>query len=158
MLARTYLSAEALQISESQKAALIKVLGALERDELSPVQLFFDERDEQTIYPENGFNMGRWGDEDDMVGLGCGTVCCIGGWAEKFDGRPIFSGGVDGEFDVWPAELDELFYPGAYSGFEYDYATITVAQAIRALSNFLTVGQPFWETILTPAGEGEGLG
>jgi hypothetical protein len=60
-----FLSAEALGITESQRDALITVLGMMERGEIT----------------EETFHMAMW----------CGTSCCIGGHASLVGGRNLFA-------------------------------------------------------------------
>jgi len=66
MLARNYLTAEQLKLTDAQHAALIQVLGMLERGEL--VEL--DDARLRRRYEPNGFSMGNW-------------CYCICGWANK---------------------------------------------------------------------------
>src|SRR4051812_17816659 len=59
MLAQNFLSHETLGVTQEEWAALIKVLGMLERGEL--------------VHRKN-FRMDDWD---------CGTAACIGGWADR---------------------------------------------------------------------------
>jgi hypothetical protein len=126
MLAQNFKTPAELGIKSKEFDALFKVLRMLERDELVHVDLTGD-----TIYSPNmpnAFSMTMWKQETD-----CGTVGCIGGWAEKV-------GGV--VFIRYPGALDRLFYPGSdkvSEGYE-----ATPAQAAIALRSYLTTGEPCW--------------
>lgn len=120
MLARSFLSAADLRITEAERDALIKTLHALERDEIPPHQ--FDMR---------------------KVEHGCGTPACLLGWANHFSGGTAFYTKGHSTICVsgWPQALKRLFAIHSYS-LEADAAT--PAQAERALSNYLTTGDPRW--------------
>jgi hypothetical protein len=126
MLARSFLSAADLGISDQWRDALIAVLGKLERDELT--HLHAGDIDGQTDI----FNMVIWYSS----GADCGTVGCIGGWAETI-GQFQFPGEM-------PDDLDNLFYPPD----QYSFDSVTTDQAAAALSNYLTVGSPCWRDVL----------
>lgn len=134
MLAQNFKTASALRITDAEFDALVRVLGALERGELIHVP----DRHETLPFPkgQSSFNMNLWNapsNED------CGTVHCIGGWAEQF-------GGI-----TWglprPIALTALFYPPLKAKVGYD--DITTAQAAIALRNYLTHGEPRWEEALS---------
>lgn len=76
MLARTYLTAAELQISEELRDALIKVHGKLLRGEI----------------PEEQFDMRTVGKP------WCGTPGCLLGWAYAVAGRDVLSGESTGLF------------------------------------------------------------
>lgn len=121
MLAQNFKTADALDISNAELAALIKVLGMLERCELVDV--------EQNTGCNNGFNIGT-------QGKGCGTPACIGGWAATLmdiEQMPY----VDSYM-----KRDDHMLRKLYWGYP-DVAT-TVEAAI-ALRSFLTVGDPRWD-------------
>jgi len=130
MLARSFLSAEDLGIRQDQRDALIKVLHMLERGEL--VHTVFS-RVHHTIFAREthrGFNMTLWVEKHR-----CGTIACIGGWAELVANDSNL-------FDVVVNKLDELFSPPEDE--VTNYASVTVEQASRALSSYLTTGDPRW--------------
>lgn len=127
-------SAGTLGISENILAALLEV-----RDELAAGLL---EHDPQLRSRSNrGFNMAMW--NSTVYGHSCGTVCCIGGWAEM-------KLSVD-EHVLLRAHkgLDCLFYPPTPSS---EWSEITPAQAVQAIDNFTThdPGHANWREILTP--------
>lgn len=141
MLARTFLPAADLHLSERQRDALVTVLGMMERGEIEHVQLRY--KDGATTYEGFStsfpFNMASWSCESV-----CGTVHCIGGWAERV-------GGVDMPRSY---QLQQLFYPVAslvhrscVSAAEL-YDSITIEQAACALRNYLTLGEPKWSDII----------
>ena len=72
----------------------------------------------------------------------CGSVRCIGGWMAHYMSIPDASRYVSRH-----AELHDLFYPG--SDIDVDWDDITPAQAVQAIDNFITTGEPEWSTILT---------
>jgi hypothetical protein len=120
MLAQNFMTAEALGIPEAECTALIKVLGMMERGEITA----------------ETFDMKEW-DSD------CGTVHCIGGWAQKIGGK---SKVFDDTAPWGRTRLSELFYPGVYGGF--DGYRSSVSQGAAALRNYLTLGKPCWAEVL----------
>ena len=134
MLMQNFKTDAELGLSAEQHAGLVATLAALERGELVHVpDPGHDWKvDKEQYQMHNGFHMRVW----TLDGLnGCGTVCCIGGWAEQFG---------DVAFDIFPNEdgqeaLAELFYPADENAF-----TATPAQAAHALRNYLTTGKANW--------------
>lgn len=136
MLANNFMTPSALGISDVEFESLVKVLGMLERAEISDDQ----------------FTMRR-------VQQPCRTPACICGWANHVSGgrafplheKPgptIFSGPSYGPY--WKGmsrPLRELF---GYGGRMTDpvYAA-TPSQAAIALRSFLTHGEPRWAEALT---------
>jgi hypothetical protein len=116
MLAQNFLSADALDISENDLRALIKVLGLLERGELKHVQL-----KKYDCKVPDAFNMEFWD---------CGTAHCIGGWAHQF--------GAD--LNQCNPGIWGLCFPEEHDG----YANITVEEAAIALRSYLTCGDAKW--------------
>jgi hypothetical protein len=134
MLAQSFLDAEVLGLSEPKRAALITVLGMLERDELHHVPIEKIGGMASTPKFSGLFNMAYWTAESE-----CGTVCCMGGTAELISGQS-FAG-------ARTQALSKLFYlRDAAEGFSYN--AITPAQAARALRNFLTFGEARWTEVL----------
>jgi hypothetical protein len=134
MLTRSFLTAADLGIPEPQWRALIEVLGLLEREELQHVNSC------ALRYPAAGFNMNLWGDLSCDMASTCGTVRCIGAWAEHIAQTRFEPLGR-------PEGLERLFFPDKDGG-DYDYDAITPAQAAAALSNYLTTGEPRWPEVL----------
>jgi len=135
MLARTFLTPEQLKISPKAHRALVLCLNAMERGELTHVDV-----SNPTFVEESGtnftghFNMAEWNAE-----RSCGTVACIGGTAELL-----------GEMDFFEETganfaLENLFYPVLHNTSLND---ITVEQAHEALVNFLTTGSARWQEVL----------
>ena len=138
MLARSFLTADQLDIPQDWHDALVLVLRAMERGEfkhLPEVNVvdarWYDEDLDPRLFLGR-FNMNFWQENAD-----CGTVCCIGGAAEIL-------GKVHFTLEERLPELNNLFYPGN----NYDYNAITVEQAQRALQNYLIVGDSRWQDIL----------
>lgn len=141
MLAQNFMTAAELKLSEKEHAALIKVLGMLERGELIHADLTkarrLEDRPDDGEILTNHFNMDQWRNKWD-----CGTVACIGGTAELVGGfrfRSGENGQLGGNLD-----LEELCYPNIASG----YADITPQEAAQALRNYLTTGKAKWEEVL----------
>ena len=128
MLASSFLSADLLGLSTKEHAALIGVLGMLERGELRHVSA---EDDGDSV----GFNMGTFA---------CGSVHCIGGWADRLYGTDFrFLSLLRDEQNL---RLYELLF-GAFQS-EVELEDITVAQAAEALRNYLTTGNAHWLQVL----------
>jgi hypothetical protein len=126
MLARSFLSATDLGISETERGALIATLFAFERGEI-----------------EN-FTMRHFRDS-------CGTPACICGWANHFsDGRAFTEvSSMSGVLATkrlhgrLPKQLQYLF---DIQGLPQQTGA-TQAQAAAALSNYLTFGEPRWDEV-----------
>ncbi len=141
MLARTFLTPEQLGISPEAHRGLVLCLNAMERGELIHVDSYDYRLDGSSSGIFTGhFNMAEWKGTYD-----CGTVACIGGTAELL-GKMSFCNG-----NLTMALLD-LFYPDDFSedGNEKEgaLAAITLDQAQRALSNYLTTGEARWKEVL----------
>lgn len=121
MLAQNFMSAEALEISEEHRDALIVTLRAFESGRITA----------------KDFDLDEW-----VFTNSCGTVRCIGGWVEFLNPGVLFaSAWANG---MLPSELDDLFSPIAYRmGGHFD-GDCTVAEATMALRNYLTIGSPDW--------------
>lgn len=132
MLAQNFKTAEDLGLASDQHAALVKVLGMLDRQELRHVQVRLPDHHLIHATEKHAFNMCVWD--------GCGTAHCIGGWAEKVSGVSF------GRRKHTP-QLFDLFYP-PLSLVGYDYSCITTQQAAYALRSYLTTGDSRWEDAL----------
>lgn len=134
-----FLPPVALDLSPEQHAALVKVLRLMENGALMHVNPGIG-----LITGGYGFgltrhfNMSRWRDGFIFKDGSCGTVACIGGTAEMV-GNVSFQ-------DVIPPALDRLFFVD-YDG-RGSMGKITVAQALQALRNYLTTGEPEWKQVL----------
>jgi hypothetical protein len=126
MLARSFLSATDLGISETERGALIATLLAFERGEIA------------------NFTMRHFRDS-------CGTPACICGWANHFsDGRAFTEvSSMSGVLATkrlhgrLPKQLQYLF---DIQGLPQQTGA-TQAQAAAALSNYLTFGEPRWDEV-----------
>jgi hypothetical protein len=132
MLAQNFMTAADLGLDDDEHAALVTVLGMLERGELHHTRAKdIIPTGEKPVAFTGNFNMEYW----TMNTQNCGTVCCIGGSAELI-------GGLDhdrlfNKMNYLP-KLGELFLlVGNDDG-------ITPAQAGIALRNYLTTGDPRW--------------
>lgn len=141
MLARSFLSAADLGISDDEHDALIKVLHMLERNELRHAPTFDAEYEGggrwNATEPGNLFNMKWW-----LVESECGTAACIHGWA-KMVARPkvIFE-------DIRHHPIEDLFIPTECLARDIRFDDVTPAQAAQALSSYLTTGKPNWSEAL----------
>lgn len=131
MLARTFLPAANLKITDKQHDALVATLLLLESGKVKHRAI----SDSGPGGP--GFNMHAWN---------CGTCACIGGWADTF------GAGFDDDL-VLPPNINRLFFPSIYV---FDVRRkkslqmwrITVEQGAKALRNFLERGKPDWAAVL----------
>ncbi len=148
MLARTFLTAKDLGITDIQRDALITTLGMLERGELKHTQ----GRD-MPGFPDvclpNGtagftghFNMSYW-----MYQIGCGTIACLGGTSAMVAGDEYLWGDCHVEDDAPEGPLERLFMPGGPNHI-YKWENITTDKAAVALSNYLTTGEAQWGEVL----------
>jgi hypothetical protein len=121
MLAQNFLLPVDLDVSNEEYAALINVLGRLERGEID----------------DKHFNMGRIWDEIDECG------CFAGHVAQFMQRSPV---GYAAPIDSGPRarELRNLYFPPRIKPWGY----ITREEATAALRNFLTTGKCSWEEIL----------
>jgi hypothetical protein len=135
MLANSFMTPSALGISDVEFESLVKVLGMLERSEITDDQ----------------FTMRR-------VQHPCRTPACLCGWANYVSagrafplyekpGATIFSSPTYGpQWRGMPRPLRDLF---GYAGRANDPVyTATPSQAAIALRNFLTQGEPRWAEAL----------
>jgi hypothetical protein len=126
MLARSFLSATDLGISDVERDALIATLHAFERGEIET------------------FTMRHFRTD-------CGTPACICGWANHFsEGRAFaevssMSGllATKSLYGRLPKQLQYLF---DIQGRPMQSGA-TQAQAAAALSNYLTIGEPRWDEV-----------
>jgi hypothetical protein len=126
MLARSFLSATDLGISEIERDALIATLLAFEREEIEH------------------FSMRHFK-------ASCGTPACICGWANHLSDGSAFPevSTMSGERAVkvlyrrLPRELQHLF---DIQGLPR-HAGATQTQAAAALANYLTQGEPRWDDV-----------
>lgn len=126
MLAQSFKTPVELEISETVFNALVTVLGMLERGEISAKE----------------FDMEYWWEPGrDASGRFCGTVGCIGGWTTHVArrsgarAREIYVGYLD--------PLYELFHPSVPMAWR-----ATREQAVQAMRNYLTDGDPDWKWVM----------
>lgn len=127
-----------LGITEKQFCALVKVADGLQTGKLVHAP-------NTGRHPtHDGFNMRVWETRTED----CGTVCCIGGWSQRFGSwqwpmsaiRAPLEGGDNGG-------LNRLFYPFEVMPMD-NWHRITPQQASRAITNYLTTGDPQWKKAL----------
>ncbi len=143
MLARTFLTPEQLRISPEAHRGLVLCLNAMERGELTRVDVDYRDDGPSSDIFTGHFNMAEWNSA-----YHCGTVACIGGTAELLGKMSFYNGNQT-------MALLDLFYPDDFSedGNEKEgaLAAITLDQAQRALSNYLMTGSAQWADILAEA-------
>ncbi len=139
MLARSFLSASDLHMTEVERDALITVLGMLERGELifsrwfSPV----------VVNGPRGFSMAVC-----MAKTSCGAIGCLCGWANEISNGAAFANLHKLDFvQKMPEPLIRLFRFDAPTVSSED---IEPEQAAQALMNFLTSGEARWMEVLFP--------
>lgn len=132
---KEFLSAKELGINPKQRKALILVYREMKSGRLRKAEQNINWSG-VSFSPLEGdmFNMATWSLE-----LSCGTVCCMGGTAERLYGKIVFRdyhpGGIGAQINK---ELNDLFYP------KPNIEKITVDQAMAALRGYLTTGKPDW--------------
>jgi hypothetical protein len=142
MLAQNFMTAVDLGLTDTEHAALVKVLGALERDEIEHRPLMGAIGRSKGGDLPRFFNMGLV-----EVEIDCGTACCILGWARHFAGsEPVEYRQQAARRLFLMRELDDrseraLAHAGGHEG-------VTPAQAASAVRNYLTVGEPEWHIAL----------
>jgi hypothetical protein len=141
---RLMMTAQELGIPEAWRAALGLVLGKLERGELRHVDL----ETFSQVPRGDWFNMNWWDNDFIATTKDCGTVACIGGWAEKLGGVKFEVEGPLGLEENHP-ELEKLFYPRGTR----DYDHIDAEHAATALRNYLTGGRAQWEEVMGADGQ-----
>lgn len=121
MLAQNFKTADQLRISEAGYAALLQVLGRLEREEI----------------PANLFNMKMVGEPE------CGTPGCILGHTREID-MEAYEELRSTSYDS--RNLEDLFFPcGDKTCNPY---VATRSQAAMALRSYLTTGKPRWRVAM----------
>ncbi len=133
MLAQNFKTPADLDLTEVEFDALAKVLGMLERGDLTYAQ--FAEGDT--------FNMGFWQSVEK-----CGTIGCICGWANHVSGGRAFRGVGGTGYRGHNESLRDLFIPFRDPNGEIANAKlrrVTMAQAATALRSYLTSGDARWD-------------
>jgi hypothetical protein len=142
----TFLSAQALDISNRRYKAIVGALAFLESGKVTHSPNY----EHGIVGKGKNFNMSCW---YNSTSYECGTVGCIGGWAEWVDARERK---VKLEWhSLFPMELfhhsnhnfhaglNNLFYPTVDLPDD-----ITIPQAIKAIRNYLTMGFPDWKEVV----------
>lgn len=84
------------------------------------------------------FNMGYWS---------CGTVACIGGWADcLWAGEEGWLMATKDILDLEHNKAEELFYPGSTRNaeHEYNYEDITPKMAASCIRHLVETGEVDW--------------
>jgi hypothetical protein len=123
-------TADELGITEAQRCALVTVMDKLEKGELEHAPNY-----RTTSEDTKGFNMRLWHEKAQQ---GCGTVCCIGGWAEVLSGVKFVGVRRDDG-------LENLFFPRRAK--VRTWSSITPQQASKAIRNYLFTGDSKWDEV-----------
>ena len=152
MLARSFLGAEKLGLKEKHYEALLKCLKAMETGKLYHVSK--DAIVSGTVLGRRkfcgAFNMAVW-----MTHMDCGSIACIGGTAELLGGLRHHTLASAAEENrelyilLYPAtrKLDLLYQDGSWEQHAVEWEDITLAQATRALQNYLSTGKANWKEV-----------
>jgi len=139
MLARNFLTARRLGISERDRQAAITVLGMLERGEIKYVDVKYKTvrcsagQVKKLIPNAGGLNIRIWQEISDTKNTAGGFCGCMGAWMEHVKGRSL------GERCF--VEFDDLFQP---DGFMIKPEYFTPERCARALQGKLTTGEADW--------------
>lgn len=147
---KKFKTAEELGLSEKHYCALVKTIDALANNKIRHISISkIDQYSDAAVGKEPGrFNMNHW-----QSGFrGCDTVCCIGGTAELIGGLEIYSiGTLASDLEAEGKNgLHNLFYPPHKEIDEEDWDKIKPKHAVRAISNYLTYGDPRWTEVMGP--------
>lgn len=131
----SFLSPEALQITQQEHAALQQVLRMLESGEISDLN---PDKDVRYQFVRKGLWMAT-----SSATTACGTTACIGGWVAAF-----MKVGMDTyvfRYHENSIEADSPLHELYWGNIE---ETTTTKQAAQAIRNFLTTSNPDWKTVL----------
>lgn len=135
MLARTFLDARQLGITEKELAALIDVLGRLERGELRHIRGKPKRRWLRSPC-QAGFNMSYFGPPVGHEQPNRDVVCCIGGWCDRLHGTNFYVAWWE---DALPRQLLYVFTGPP------DVDRVTPAEAANTLRHYLSTGECVWD-------------
>lgn len=153
MLARNFLAPADLGITDKEHAALVGLLGMLERGELTytPVALSCNISYDQGVIllrRTAAREATRINMLDFLMEEECGTVCCLAGHCDaKYDTNFV------GRLACLPEALRDLFMVG----FTYrtaQRASVTADQMASTVCNYLATGEARWGEVLTPGQQG----
>lgn len=106
-------------------------------------------RDFLDALPSEKFNMNEWAaDSIYKDEVECGTVCCIGGWADMLEhGYLSWHWHETGaSLGLSPDQTDDLFTarPSGDDGPWFRYNSITLPMAVGVLDHYLATGEIDW--------------
>lgn len=140
MLARNFMSAADLRITDEAYEALITFLGMAERGEVKHEPLNFNIPYNSNLNHTGTvhyINMMMW----NITNPSCGTVSCIGGSMEILMGKDMDSNDM--------SRMNELFHPMGGGGMSERWNSITIPQVSQAIRNFLATGKPNWKEVVS---------
>lgn len=129
MLARTFLSATELDLTDDQYHAFKIVLFMFEQGEI----------------PSHKFYMGWTGDLEFWQGKDCNTPACILGWARHVMAKPA----LFPPCTIMSQTMQDLFFMGSPKPLPLSYSKITPEMAARVLNHYLTTGEVEWSVALS---------
>ncbi len=131
MLKPAFLSAEILGLAEEEREAAIKVLGSMERGEIT-----YHSSSSIRPYPRRGFNMKIYY----SAGMFGGCLACWGGLvAMEMGMASMFA-------PSWLLHHGSLGFKELC--FEFVSDDVSVERAAEAGRNFLTLGSPLWQGVM----------
>jgi len=140
MLAKTYLTAKELGLTEIERDALIQVLEAIDSGKIAVVSNFA-----RLIGHEQFLHMGNWRIiiEDENC-CPCATVACIAGWGFELSGGKAFQfvgsfGHGGGMYMKQHPDLRDLFLPS-----EEIMKLAGRVEVRHALFSYLSTGKADW--------------
>lgn len=143
MLAQSFLTAAQLKLTEHEHAALIDVLGRLERGEMQHVMDYGD----QGYYRDGKISALEIEYPFCMDVFECGTVRCMAGWCDALHGTRFAARCREsGHYAERSPSDDQLL--NLFVTIDAELEDITVEQAACALRNYLTTGAPRWQEVL----------
>ena len=137
-------TAAELRITESERRALEMTAELFESGMVKHLPL-----EETGKATGNWFNMSVWNSETgfDLTRKQheCGSVRCIGGWAEHLNNVSFDKYVCETEYH----DLELLFYPEYKNRIiPIEFKNVTTAQAAAAIRNYLRDGKPNWDEVL----------
>jgi len=142
-------TATELGITKAELANLIKVRDLLASNAIEKGTRFSEDK-------SDAFNMGYSCSSKDVA---CGSIMCIGGWMRTFElglkpngyGVYAISGSHADDITAYVDNaqgkpIGSLFWPmDEYGDVRLDLTSITPAEAVVAIDNFLRTGNPDWD-------------
>lgn len=101
-------------------------------------------RDHIAVLPANKFDMQWIGNEP---GRGCGSACCIAGWANRVLGLDGYTSAAGEAFGISEEAACALFWPPVGPN-DHPAWRATIPQAVRVLDLLVETGEVDWDRAL----------